>query len=125
MFVGFSFEWCGGHRDVLSFPTRRSSDLSREARGVREGRFEFGVTGWFLRGDSVMGSRGARGFARLVWGSDRKSTRLNSSHGSISYAVFCLKKKGAGIHQGGEIRLVLGVRSAGVGVRVDVCRFFV
>src|SRR5207245_3751436 len=24
---------------------------------------------------------------------DRKSTRLNSSHGSISYAVFCLKKK--------------------------------
>src|SRR5207245_11705853 len=31
--------------------------------------------------------RGARS------GSDRKSTRLNSSHGSISYAVFCLKKK--------------------------------
>src|SRR5207245_10391010 len=26
-------------------------------------------------------------------GRDRKSTRLNSSHGSISYAVFCLKKK--------------------------------
>src|SRR5207245_3994088 len=26
-------------------------------------------------------------------GGDRKSTRLNSSHGSISYAVFCLKKK--------------------------------
>src|SRR2546422_2917836 len=30
--------------------------------------------------------------ARLI-GSDRKSTRLNSSHGYISYAVFCLKKK--------------------------------
>src|SRR2546422_6771145 len=30
----------------------------------------------------------------LLWGSrDRKSTRLNSSHGYISYAVFCLKKK--------------------------------
>src|SRR5438128_6222566 len=29
-----------------------------------------------------------------AWGEqDRKSTRLNSSHGSISYAVFCLKKK--------------------------------
>src|SRR5438876_1387065 len=28
----------------------------------------------------------------LMWG-DRKSTRLNSSHPSISYAVFCLKKK--------------------------------
>src|SRR6266852_7870536 len=28
-----------------------------------------------------------------TWRRDRKSTRLNSSHGSISYAVFCLKKK--------------------------------
>src|SRR5689334_23706968 len=28
-----------------------------------------------------------------LWASDRKSTRLNSSHSSISYAVFCLKKK--------------------------------
>src|SRR2546422_8091392 len=27
------------------------------------------------------------------WNEDRKSTRLNSSHGYISYAVFCLKKK--------------------------------
>src|SRR5205809_402055 len=30
---------------------------------------------------------------RLTIQSDRKSTRLNSSHGYISYAVFCLKKK--------------------------------
>src|SRR5215470_18769483 len=30
---------------------------------------------------------------RPARGRDRKSTRLNSSHGSISYAVFCLKKK--------------------------------
>src|SRR2546422_7813357 len=30
---------------------------------------------------------------RLGLGRDRKSTRLNSSHGYISYAVFCLKKK--------------------------------
>src|SRR3989449_3519828 len=29
----------------------------------------------------------------LLEGTDRKSTRLNSSHGYISYAVFCLKKK--------------------------------
>src|SRR2546429_2696694 len=28
-----------------------------------------------------------------AWSGDRKSTRLNSSHGYISYAVFCLKKK--------------------------------
>src|SRR5690242_21905197 len=31
--------------------------------------------------------------AQLALGQDRKSTRLNSSHMSISYAVFCLKKK--------------------------------
>src|SRR5258708_14171871 len=31
--------------------------------------------------------------ARLGKGKDRKSTRLNSSHQIISYAVFCLKKK--------------------------------
>src|SRR2546429_1800737 len=30
---------------------------------------------------------------------DRKSTRLNSSHGYISYAVFCLKKKNKNLHQ--------------------------
>src|SRR3712207_7455484 len=29
----------------------------------------------------------------LCFGKDRKSTRLNSSHANISYAVFCLKKK--------------------------------
>src|SRR3712207_7966320 len=29
----------------------------------------------------------------LINGKDRKSTRLNSSHANISYAVFCLKKK--------------------------------
>src|SRR5437870_8310795 len=31
--------------------------------------------------------------AQLTGGKDRKSTRLNSSHVAISYAVFCLKKK--------------------------------
>src|SRR5688572_32276239 len=31
--------------------------------------------------------------ARVVLDGDRKSTRLNSSHSQISYAVFCLKKK--------------------------------
>src|SRR2546422_8287968 len=32
-------------------------------------------------------------FADMRFEEDRKSTRLNSSHGYISYAVFCLKKK--------------------------------
>src|SRR2546427_6859121 len=35
----------------------------------------------------------------LEAGQDRKSTRLNSSHSQISYAVFCLKKKKKKIHQ--------------------------
>src|SRR5687768_17951985 len=35
----------------------------------------------------------APGRAHVQMGADRKSTRLNSSHGYISYAVFCLKKK--------------------------------
>src|SRR3712207_8005514 len=34
-----------------------------------------------------------RSSAPALSGSDRKSTRLNSSHANISYAVFCLKKK--------------------------------
>src|SRR3989449_3598779 len=38
--------------------------------------------------------RGQEGGRRAAWDEgDRKSTRLNSSHGYISYAVFCLKKK--------------------------------
>src|SRR5687768_18185061 len=37
-----------------------------------------GLDGWYLATTSIR---------------DRKSTRLNSSHGYISYAVFCLKKK--------------------------------
>src|SRR3989337_3415856 len=46
------------------------------------------VAGGFL-GRQVRGRIGDDGDA----GQDRKSTRLNSSHGSISYAVFCLKNK--------------------------------
>src|SRR6266704_2511865 len=49
-------------------------------------------------------------------GRDRKSTRLNSSHVSISYAVFCLKKK---IHaSGGSEMIDTAVHGAGPGVRV-------
>src|SRR5207245_10372382 len=41
---------------------------------------------------TLPGPRKGTGTIQLV-SLDRKSTRLNSSHGSISYAVFCLKKK--------------------------------
>src|SRR5204862_1332666 len=37
--------------------------------------------------------RGSKADRTLSKGTDRKSTRLNSSHVEISYAVFCLKKK--------------------------------
>src|SRR2546430_5353596 len=37
--------------------------------------------------------RVALGCRARTWRRDRKSTRLNSSHSQISYAVFCLKKK--------------------------------
>src|SRR5690348_5541468 len=36
--------------------------------------------------------------SQILAGPDRKSTRLNSSHPSISYAVFCLKKKNSSRH---------------------------
>src|SRR3712207_7284416 len=47
--------------------------------------------------EAVRGSRDRAGRVRAVTVAfvprDRKSTRLNSSHANISYAVFCLKKK--------------------------------
>src|SRR3712207_6853236 len=50
-----------------------------------------------LRGALESGTDRAREAAALGLGEreapDRKSTRLNSSHANISYAVFCLKKK--------------------------------
>src|SRR5437867_9416254 len=89
LFISFFFFSCSGdHRDLHSFPTRRSSDL-----GVR-------TQAWWL--DEVIMRRypnlpQARQFHEqcraTVSARDRKSTRLNSSHRTISYAVFCLKKK--------------------------------
>src|SRR5438270_5021182 len=70
----FFFYCSGDHRDLHSFPTRRSSDLIERHR-VRQR----------IVGNDV----GRAGAGRL----DRKSTRLSSSHSQISYAVFCLKKK--------------------------------
>src|SRR2546430_12147356 len=44
-----------------------------------------------LAGRLLLQRRGGEGRGRIA--ADRKSTRLNSSHSQISYAVFCLKKK--------------------------------
>src|ERR1039457_7602494 len=58
----------------------------------------------WLPGDAVerQGAR-RRGHPGVV-GTDRKSTRLNSSHLVISYAVSCLKKKTRGLHPHGGPR---------------------
>src|SRR5690625_6309206 len=65
-----------------SFPTRRSSDLSASGAPMVSSR---------------ACSRASRAHPAYSMYSppiiDRKSTRLNSSHVAISYAVFCLKKK--------------------------------
>src|SRR3712207_7937462 len=45
------------------------------------------------RGRAGRARRAARAAAERPAGQDRKSTRLNSSHANISYAVFCLKKQ--------------------------------
>src|SRR3989337_2062658 len=46
---------------------------------------------------------------------DRKSTRLNSSHGSISYAGFCLKKNNVTIHAAAREKLLAAHGAIGVG----------
>src|SRR5206468_12871817 len=67
-------------RDLHSFPTRRSSDLTRNRTTPADARQATIATRQPTvdQGSSVQ---------------DRKSTRLNSSHDQSSYAVFCLKKK--------------------------------
>src|SRR5439155_20271148 len=95
------------HRHPPSFPTRRSSDLfdclhdmgdpAGAARHVRETLAPDGT--WMIvepaAGDRVEDNLNPVGRAYYGFStrSDRKSTRLNSSHVAISYAVFCLKKK--------------------------------
>src|SRR5256885_10713255 len=74
------------------FPTRRSSDLSLEVPRRSEPRKDFG------RQSEVLGTHAPtpRKQCNELGGTDRKSTRLNSSHLVMSYAAFCLKKKRRG-----------------------------
>src|SRR5207248_10877655 len=98
------------HRHLHSFPTRRSSDLSKcsheSAIGIADQQFwlpaadlkriavkETAIV--VVKAESVARSQwnGAIGLTQeeqiSVLDEDRKSTRLNSSHRTISYAVFC------------------------------------
>src|SRR5690554_7711347 len=86
---------CRHHRALRSFPTRRSSDLVITfATEVSEVRLDRVVASfrWNKATDIDCASSGRWRKCRVVR-ADRKSTRLNSSHVRISYAVFCLKKK--------------------------------
>src|SRR5437762_6361496 len=71
--------------DSPSFPTRRSSDLHADDRDARRALGAHGAV--------RLAAEERRGVAAGKVVEDRKSTRLNSSHRCISYAVFCLKKK--------------------------------
>src|SRR2546422_7558964 len=71
------------------FRSRDAERLGLLELGPRVGAHDEG--GGLLR-DAVRDVPARRG-QRLEEDQDRKSTRLNSSHGYISYAVFCLKKK--------------------------------
>src|SRR5690606_39532495 len=95
------------HRVLHSFPTRRSSDLSahcrrrslrraRTRRSPQRGRDTRETTPTSARrrpSPDRCARRGPAPESASDERADRKSTRLNSSHVKISYAVFCLKKK--------------------------------
>src|SRR2546426_3954170 len=69
------------------FPYRRSSDLNRVENSASSDR-PGGASAFRPASSTTRGTVSTR-----PAGSDRKSTRLNSSHLLISYDVFCLKKK--------------------------------
>src|SRR5690606_39509068 len=103
--IVFIYVYCL-HRDLHSFPTRRSSDLQKQTPFVfsydskkinRNTKLNFenkrGTVEDFLVEASHQGMLSFRQINHSIDVKDRKSTRLNSSHVKISYAVFCLKKK--------------------------------
>src|SRR5690606_41548544 len=97
-------------RPLPPSPTRRSSDLDEPTRGLDYGAKQRlghalrdlaagGTTVLLATHDVELAAEVADRVVILADGEvvtdgpDRKSTRLNSSHVKISYAVFCLKKK--------------------------------
>src|SRR5439155_14361744 len=103
----FFFYWLVDHPDLHSFPTRRSSDLqmmgvpAEDRPYVRQLAEKLLYIGRGEHDRMPILTEGMKGMVEYVSPlvdermvrPDRKSTRLNSSHVAISYAVFCLKKK--------------------------------
>src|SRR5690625_5763569 len=90
-------------RALPSFPTRRSSDLrfgmSLFGSAAFSGNLDMERSRTLVDRDGIRLEDALREYgieledAPKASSRDRKSTRLNSSHVAISYAVFCLKKK--------------------------------
>src|SRR5437764_10980590 len=97
------FERAVDHLDLHSFPTRRSSDLT--VPHVQANRLSGDPRQLVQRASTKCSER------TILPEQDRKSTRLNSSHRCISYAVFCLKKKTAKAFN--EARLYLELSKLG------------
>src|SRR6266853_6119065 len=76
-------------RGDLGSPVRCELPLFEGRRGTMRVAGRGDARGQAARTDFTPVER----FGAATWCSDRKSTRLNSSHSQISYAVFCLKKK--------------------------------
>src|SRR5699024_12760158 len=91
-----------GVLSILSFPTRRSSDLE-VALHIPKGEHSHGagvdqdepqpVVDQPQGAQEPVDGKHTQNRGEGVEQQDRKSTRLNSSHVSISYAVFCLKER--------------------------------
>src|SRR3712207_7363015 len=80
-----------GDRDQVGDPLHAlAEDVVRLAEGVEDARPALDDREQLLVRDHD------QGVDLLAQALDRKSTRLNSSHANISYAVFCLKKKTSG-----------------------------
>src|SRR5688572_31055885 len=89
MAIFFFFSSYSDRLDLHSFPTRRSSDLVAISDFIRREYEQRGIDPRRL----VTIYNGVDTDVAATDPLDRKSTRLNSSHSQISYAVFCLKKK--------------------------------
>src|SRR5438876_8981443 len=71
-------------------PSVEARGAAHPMRRTARARIDWGFMAWSREGGRLPGGAGEFPTASAR---DRKSTRLNSSHPSISYAVFCLKKK--------------------------------
>src|SRR3712207_7870826 len=85
---------------LFPYTTLFRSKFPREPEALKKALAPFGmacVSGWYstelLTRDADAEMKALRPHLDLLKSIDRKSTRLNSSHANISYAVFCLKKK--------------------------------